>query len=1855
MVQDAAPVLVLADGRGAAQAADLAEQAGLPVVELGGPLTAEVLARLSEAEVSDAERRTVLRAEHPAYVIYTSGSTGVPKGVVIEHRSAVQYVDWACEEYASDAGRGALLYSSLAFDLTVTSLFVPLAQGKSVTVVAQSDLAGLAECRQMLTSEHFGVLKITPAALEVVLGGLDEGVVLGADVVVVGGEALSEGLAERARRRLPDSARLINEYGPTEATVGCVTFGFGRAQGRAAVPIGRPIRNTRVFVLDERLQPVPVGVPGELYLAGAGLARGYSGRPGLTASRFVACPFAGAGERMYRTGDVARWLPDGQLEYLGRTDDQVKIRGYRIELGEVEAALRARAEVADAIVVAREDVPGDKRLVAYVVGAADLDTAALRTHLSRVLPEYMVPWAVVVLEALPLSAHGKVDRRALPTPQITTGAGRGPATVREEVLCALFAEVLGIEEPVGVDDDFFALGGHSLLVVRLVELARARGVGLDVRTVFTAPTVVAMAAVAGRAAVVVPPNRIVPGGSELTPQMLPLMELSDDQLAELVAVVPGGVENIADIYPLSPLQEGIFFHHLLDAEAGAGTDPYARSSVLAFDSRPRLDGFLGALQQVIDRHDVLRTAVFWQGLPEPVQVVLRHAVLPVAQVDLGAADAEADAVARLVAVGGSSLDLNRAPLLRAHIAAEPGSKRWLLLLAHHHLVLDHTTFGVLLEEIRVVLAGGADELPVPVPYRDLVAQARLGVSRAEHEEFFEGLLGDVTESTAPFGVTDVRGDGSAAEQAEVRLDPELAARLRQVARGLGVSAALLFHLAWARVVAATSGRQDVVFGTVLFGRLLAGQAAERSVGMFLNTLPVRVSTDVGVREAVGALRDQLGALLEHEHAPLAVAQAASGVAAPAPLFTSLLNYRHSPDVDPVDAAQRELAGVEALYVHGRTNYPLGLAVDDTGSGFDLSVQAVAPIDAGSVAGLVQSAVAGLVTALESAPDTALAGLELLDAQQRHQVVEQWNQTTRQVPSGTVPELFQAQVARTPDAVALVGRDTELTYGQLNSRANRLARYLIGRGVGPECLVAVLMERSADLVVVLLAVLKAGGAYLPIDPHHPDERIAYMLEDAGPVLALCDRAGARTAAVAAQVGVSAVVLDDPQMVDILAGLDSDVADRERSAALRVEHPAYVIYTSGSTGRPKGVVVAHAGLASLVVALAEAFGVRGDSRVAQLASPSFDVAVSEVCLALLTGAALVLAPAGPQAGMQLADLLAGRDVTHALIPPAVLATIPPDTALPLQSFAVGGESCGAELVERWSGGRRMVNVYGPTEATIITTISDPLAVGQVPPIGRPIANNRVFVLDGALRPVPVGVAGELYLAGVGLARGYLGRAGLSAGRFVACPFGAAAGERMYRTGDVARWNASGQLEFLGRVDDQVKVRGFRIELGEIEAALRDLAVVAQAAVVVRQDGAGDRRLVGYVVPVEGGAVDPAAMRGELAGVLPDYMVPSAMVVLEALPLTATGKIDQRALPAPRITAGSGRRPATVREEILCTLFAEVLGIEEPVGVDDDFFALGGHSLLAIRLMERVRSSLGLQGGIRDLFEAPTVAGLARRLDETSGASDLEVLLPLRTGGERPPLFCIHEGYGLGWFYRDLVTRLPADQPVYALQARSLSSSDQLPESVAEMAADYLAHLRAVQPTGPYHLLGWSFGGLVAHEMAVQFQADGDQVATLALLDSYPDTPQSQEHNPDLDEAQVFTGIAEALGLAAPPTPTEAWTAQTISALLQQRGDTGESSGLTVANIQAAATTLMRNVRLACAHTSGRFDGDLLFFTATDQRPGPASTAAAWHEHITGHVTNTDIPCRHSEMMGPQAAAQIGSVLQTALDQMALAASM
>jgi amino acid adenylation domain-containing protein len=1559
MLEDSAPVVLLTQGSLAGLFAD----ANVPVVDLFA------------AEWSDRPETKLEGAVTPenlAYVIYTSGSTGMPKGVMVEHRSLVNHTAWQVAAFGIGAGDTVLQRTAISFDASVWELWTPLASGARIVLLPAAAAKDPAAMGEAIGRGGVTVVQFVPTLLQAVLQAMPEGARLPCRYVFCGGEPLPAALVAEALAR--GAGEVVNLYGPTEATIDSTALACGGLGEGRAPSIGRPVSNARVYILDAAGEPVPVGVAGELFIGGAGVARGYLNRPELTAERFVRDPFNGG--RMYRTGDLGRWRADGTIEFLGRNDHQVKIRGFRIELGEIEARLAAHPAVREAVVAARGDA-GDRRLVAYYVGEGEPES--LRAHLLEALPEHMVPAAYVRLERLPLTPNGKLDRRALPAPAGDAFVTRGyeaPIGETETALAELWAELLRVER-VGRNDHFFELGGHSLLAVTLIERMRRLGMHAEVRTLFATPTLAELAASVGGESheVEVPANLIPAGCGAITPEMLPLIGLTQAEIDAVVAGVEGGAENVQDIYPLAPLQEGILFHHMLAAEG----DPYLVSNLLGFESRELLDEFTGALQAVVARHDILRTAVVWEGLPEPVQVVWRRAPFAVEEVEIGEGDAAALLLERFDS-RHHRLDVRLAPLLRGYAAFDEAGGRWLMLVLLHHLAGDHTTMDVLKAEVQAHLAGRADQLPAPQPFRNLVAQARLGVSKAEHEEFFTGMLGDVDEPTAPFGMLDVQGDGSGIAEARLELDSALAVRLRERARRLGVSVASLCHVAYGQVLARVSGKRDVVFGTVLFGRMAGGAGADRAMGLFINTLPIRLRMGgEGVEASVRGTQKLLAELLRHEHAPLSLAQRCSGVQRPTPLFSALFNYRHSGG-GKAAAAEAPRGGIQGLHMEERTNYPLSLSVDDMGVGLRVTAQVVASVGAARVCAMMGMALEGLVHALESAPESAVGAIAVLPAAEREQVVEKWNRTDADFPADAcVHSLFRAQAGRTPDAVAVMHDDRSLTYAELNAAANRLAHRLVERGVEAGDRVTVLVPRSIELVIAELAVLKAGGVYVPIDPSAPAERIAFMVADSASRIVL---------------GLSGAAL--PELAGV-ERMDVDAPGEGRSDDLHVERAstdaAYVMYTSGSTGEPKGVVIGHQGITRLVINNGyAAFG--SDDRVAFAANPAFDATTMEVWAPLVNGGCIVVV--GQHVMLDppaFATLLKEKRVTALFITTAVFnqyAASIPQALAGLRYLMTGGEAADPSSFARVlneGGLDTVIHCYGPTETTTfaITHPVTHVAEGaRSVPLGGPIGNTRIYILDETGEPVPVGVAGELYIGGPGVALGYLNRPELTAEKFVADRF---TGEgRLYRTGDLGRWLADGTIEFMGRNDHQVKIRGFRIELGEIEARLAEHPEVRETMVLAREDVPGDKRLVAYYVAET--AMDAEALRAHLSAGLPDYMVPAAYVWMERLPLTPNGKVDRKALPAPEADAFATRgyeAPVGEVEEALAEIWSELLGVER-VGRHDNFFELGGHSLLAVTLIERMRRR-ELHADVRTLFSTPTLAELA----SAAGGVSHEVVVP------------------------------------------------------------------------------------------------------------------------------------------------------------------------------------------------------------------------------------------------------------------------
>ncbi|MFC5743592.1 non-ribosomal peptide synthetase [Dyella tabacisoli] len=1593
---DSAPVAVLVNGwenlPPAVQNMLLASAA--PVLDLRSG--AQAWANVDSGNLDAAS--IGLQAHHLAYIIYTSGSTGQPKGVMVAHGNVMRLLSSTDHWYGFGKHDVWTLFHSFAFDFSVWEIWGALAYGGKLVVVPQAVTRSPSEFYDLLCEQGVTVLNQTPSAFRQLIAAQGEqGKAHRLRYVVFGGEALElSALKPWYERPVNAATRLVNMYGITETTVHVTYLALepSDAYRVGPSPIGRQIPDLQLYVLDAHRQPAPIGVAGELYVGGAGVARGYLNRPELTAERFIAHPFIDSRHvddpqaKLYKTGDVGRWLADGSVEYLGRNDEQVKIRGFRIELGEIEARVADHPAVREALVLVREDQPGDKRLVAYVVardGQAMPDETQLRAAVGKHLPEYMVPNHFVVLDSFPLTANGKLDRKALPAPDTTRSEAAyvAPRTPVEEVIAGIWAEVLKLDK-VSVHDDFFALGGHSLLAIAMIERMRRVELSVDIRQFFAEPTVAALAVAAskGGSEIAVPANGIPAGCTRITPDMVTLVPLSDEELAAIAERVPGGAANIQDIYPLAPVQEGLLFHHRMAEER----DAYLMEMLWAFETRDLRDRFVAALETVIARHDAFRTAMHWEGLAEPVQVVWRQAPLPLEEVSL---DQSGDVAAQLSERYNPlnyRLDVRQAPLIRCFVAEDAKQGRWLMQVMLHHLIDDNTSLKLLMGELKAILEGQGGTLPEPLPYRNFVAQARLGVSQAEHEAFFRPMLAHVDEPTAPFGLLDVQGDGTDIAEAQLKLETLLGRRLRQQARKLGVSAASLMHLAWAQVLSRLSGRQDVVFGTVLFGRMQSGEGADRVLGIFINTLPVCIPT--GAKPVLDGVRDThatLTRLLRHEHASLALAQRASGVAAPTPLFSSLLNYRHNAGADA--SAIDVLEGMRPIKVKERTNYPCLVSIDDSGDGFGIAVQIPGEDRARRVCQYMHTVLGELADALENQPEASMDSLEVMPVAERQLLLDEWNAATVVASSTGTPAiqgLFEAQAARTPDSVAVMHRGTELSYAELNRRANRLAHHLRRLGVGPDVLVGVCMARTPDLLVSLLAVLKAGGAYVPLDPTYPPGRIATMLLDAQPRVLLTQEA----------LPLALPVVDGMTVirVDAVDALWTGERDDHPSSVTRGDHLAYVIYTSGSTGKPKGVGIQHRNAVAFIHWAQATFDRDSLSKVLASTSVCFDLSIFELFVPLSQGGATWLVD-------NILDFMEHADalpVTLVNTVPSAMAEVLRGRGLPASVKVVNlaGEALAntlAQALYQQPSVEKVYNLYGPSEDTTYSTFTLVMKGSTTSvSIGRPIAGTQTYILDAQWEPVPLGVAGELFIAGDGLARGYLQRPELTAEKFVPNPFSAVPDARMYRTGDLVRYRADGEIEYLGRIDHQVKVRGFRIELGEIESALQALA--SEVVVLAREDHAGDKRLVAYLVAHEGQTLpDEANLRALLSQTLPEYMVPSYFIVLERMPLTPNGKVNRGVLPAPDMTRSEAGyvAPRTPAEEIMAGLWAEVLKLDR-VGMHDDFFALGGHSLLATQLVSRVQRAWRVELPLRALFDAPTVAALTHRVadaDTGDGAPPLQ----------------------------------------------------------------------------------------------------------------------------------------------------------------------------------------------------------------------------------------------------------------------------
>jgi len=1615
-----------------------------------------------------------LDGENLAYVIYTSGSTGKPKGAGNRHAALTNRLCWMQQAYGLGAGDTVLQKTPFSFDVSVWEFFWPLMTGARLVVAAPGDHRDPAKLVETINREGVTTLHFVPSMLQAFLQDANVATCSSLQRIVCSGEALPVDAQQQVFAKLPH-AGLYNLYGPTEAAID-VTHWTCVEEGKDAVPIGQPIANLACYILDGNLEPVPVGVLGELYLAGKGLARGYHQRPALTAERFVASPFV-AGERLYRTGDLARYRADGVIEYAGRLDHQVKLRGLRIELGEIEARLLEHPVVREAAVLA---VDG-QRLVGYVVleeASADW-REALVTHLAASLPEYMVPAQWVALERMPLSPNGKLERKALPVPEVAMSRASysAPRNEVERILAEIWQTLLGVER-VGLDDNFFALGGDSIVSIQVVSRARLAGLHLSPRDLFQLQSIRKLA------------ERCVSGPIAEKNSSKTVDNILHNLLPQQVQALPLPHERLEHLYSLSPMQQGMLFLGLNSPDG----ELYINQLSIAVDGldpqRLRL-----AWTEVAQRHEVLRTGFIWRDQEEPLQFVIADPGLPFEVLDWrGRAISDEDLKALAARERRKGFDLNQPPLQRVQLV-RLGEDRYQLIWTYHHILIDGWSTSQLFGEILALYSGGT--LPPAIPYRHYIAWLRARDGKAS-EAFWRRQLVRMEEPTYLADAFNGAREGYGHQALYTRLDSAATGSLKHFAQSQHVTLNTLVQGAWLLLLSRYSGQRCVTFGATVAGRPASLDASEHILGLFINTLPVvcEVAPEQRVGDWLRALQDYNLEMREQEYTPLSDIQRWAGRSGQS-LFDSIIVFENHPVDQTLRDWRDDSLRFGEMQSAGLTNFPMDLMVTSDESGLVIEYMFLREHFTVASVERLRTDMEGLLVSLSGNADRRLGNIGLPSA--RVALSDRVVPVMQPLVHRRIGEWSQ----RTPDATALVFEERSYSFAELEARANRLAHALIEQGVAADTRVGVALPRGVELVVALLAVLKAGGAYVPLDLAYPRERLAYLMQDSGIALLLSDTSA--LARLSMPVGLPFLALDRLE----LAGYPMSAPQPEVHPA----NLAYVIYTSGSTGLPKGVAVSHGPLAMHIAAVGERYEMTPADRELHFMSFAFDGAHERWLTALGHGGSLLLRDDALWTPEQTYEAMLRHGVTVAAFPPVYLHQLaehaerdgnPP----PVRIYCFGGDAvpvASFELAKRALKPRYIINGYGPTETVVTPLIwkasMDTACGAAYAPIGSFVGERRGYVLDADLNPLPQGVAGELYLGGMGLARGYLERPGLSAERFVADPF-SAAGERLYRTGDLVRQREDGTFDYLGRFDNQVKVRGFRIELGEIEARLQSVDEVREA-VVIACDGASGKQLLGYVVPEDGidavGLLD--RLRERLKRDLPDYMVPAHLALLPAMPLTPNGKIDRKSLPEIDAASSSAAyvAPRNELEEALAAIWQDVLGIAQ-VGVHDNFFELGGDSILSMQVVAKARAlkRLGFSLKLRDLIQKPSIAALSGL--DASALPPSPILALNAAVPVRPALFCIHAGFGTVFDYEPLARRLNGIRSVLAIQARSLLDPNWRDSSLQRMAEDYVALVRQHQAEGPYHLLGWSLGGTLAMLMAAELERQGQRVAFLGLLDSY-----------------------------------------------------------------------------------------------------------------------------------------------------------
>ncbi|MBE8987319.1 amino acid adenylation domain-containing protein [Nostoc sp. LEGE 12450] len=1621
------------------------------------------------------------------YVIYTSGSTGKPKGVMIPHRGIRNQLYWRQTTFRLTQVDKVLLTISFSFDPSVWQIFWPLCFGGQLIVARPGGHQDTAYLVKVITEQQITVLALVPSILRVLLEekGIENCSFL--RHITCGGEALPGELIERFFAKLDLDNVLYNCYGPTEASIDTTFWTCQRGTNSTIAPIGRPITNAEIHILDDNLQPVPVGESGELHIGGIGLALGYLNRPELTIDKFIFNPFSSEpGARLYKTGDLARYLSDGNIEFLNRIDDQVKIRGFRIELGEIEAILGQHPALTQTLVIVREDVPGDKQLVAYIVAKPEQipNQVELRRFLQGRLPEYMVPAFFVFLDTLPLNPNGKIDRRALPAPH-TSDFGLStnfvpPQNATEEVLASIWAKVLRLEQ-VGIQDDFFELGGHSLLATQVMSRIRqAFQIEIPLQLLFENPTIATLA------------------------QMIPTATRSGNQTIPQIAN--------RESAPLSFAQQRVWFLQQLQPDSRA----YILSNAQRLSGKLNVSVLQQSLDAIVVHHEALRTNFITSLDGNPIQVIATPR-----PVELKIIEVTQDQVEFILKKEAQRpFNLESDLMLRATLL-QVDEQEHILLLVMHHIASDGWSIGIIEQQLAEVyeafLRGKASPLPkLPIQYADFAIWQHQWLSgeilSGQIDYWKTQLAGANTVLELP---TDLPRPAVQTYQGAVQsliLTQNLSASLKELSHQQGVTLFMTLLAAFGTILYRYTGQEDILIGSPIAGRNQV--ETEGLIGFFVNTLAIRTNFagNPSFRQLLSQVREVTLGAYAHQDLPfekLVEELQPERDMSHSPLFQVMFAFHNTP------SQLWELPGlrIAPLDVHsGAAKFDLTLDIKETSEGIKAGIEYNTNLfDATTIArmlGHFQTLLEGIV----ANPEQHISNLPLLKESEQHQLLVEWNNTQTDYPKNTcIHQLFEAQTERTPNAIAVIFDNQQLTYQQLNDYANQLAHYLQSLGVKPEIPVGICVERSLNLIIGLLGTLKAGASYVPLDPAYPQERLAFMLQDSQISILLTQQNLLKT-----------LPSHQAQVICLDSDRDSIAAYQPNSPETYItpDNLIYTIYTSGSTGKPKGVQITHRNVLNFLTGMQQHLQLTNIDSLLSVTSLSFDIAVLEIFLPLILGAKIILVSREVTVdGFKLLQQLNNSA-------PTVMQATPVTWQMLLEAgwkgnaqlkILSGGEALTQNLANHLhQRGAEVWNLYGPTETTVWSTINRIEQQEALVSIGRPIANTQIYILDKYLQPLPVGVPGELHIGGAGLARGYFNQSKLTTEKFIHNPFNCDSESRLYKTGDLARYLSNGNIEYLGRLDNQVKIRGFRIELGEIEALLAQHPTIQQNVVIARADNSENQRLVAYILPHPKQAPTTDELRQFLKQKLPEYMVPSAFILLDTLPLTPNGKIDRRALPAPDSTRlDSENTYVAPRDEIelqLTKIWEQVLGIQ-PIGVRDNFFELGGHSILAVKLFWQIEKTFNKNLPLAILFQSGTVEAIAKIICQEENIarnlasvttleqskSSWSSLVEIQPNGSKLPFFCIHGLGGEVLCFRELALHLGSDQPFYALQPQGLDGKQPLHTRVEDMATHYIQEIQTLQPNGPYFLGGYSFGSVVAFEMARQLQEQGKEVGILVILDS------------------------------------------------------------------------------------------------------------------------------------------------------------